>query len=104
MTMSRIRLASQAFGRFSGSRAIQHQLRPSWCYSSYAYGSKSSFTTTSFRRQEERQWSTPLAKQLFEAISVKTSPAGCQCLMLLTEVIDHRAHPLGELHAHVPDR
>jgi hypothetical protein len=71
MRMSRIRLASQGLRQVPGGRNLQHQLRPSWCYN-YNYGQtmSSSFSTSPLRRQEEKQWSTPLAKQLFEAISV----------------------------------
>ncbi|KAG6005489.1 hypothetical protein E4U21_007883 [Claviceps maximensis] len=38
------------------------------CLSSFA-SPRCSFCTTAPRREDERQWSTPLAKQLFEAIS-----------------------------------
>lgn len=80
MTMSRIRLASQACRKLSTSQALQRQLRPS-CTSYFHINinnfqsgfqpssSKSNFSTTVLRHQE-RQWSTPLAKQLFEAISI----------------------------------
>lgn len=30
-----------------------------------------SFSSSAVRREDERKWSTPLAKQLFEAISVR---------------------------------
>ncbi len=75
MRMSRIRLASQASRHFRGSRAPQLPLRPVSSLTSSFFTRPcniASFSTSPIgRQQQEREWSTPLAKQLFEAISVR---------------------------------
>lgn len=59
-------LASSARSRFA---------RPVWSSCQSSRG----FTATAVRKDEERKWSTPLAKQLTEAINVSV-PSLLECI------------------------
>lgn len=87
-------LSARPLARFVGSRWVQ---RP-------GFGAARSFSSSIRRLQSEgegeRKWSTPLAKQLFEAISVRIQITN---YMNQTDVVDNRPCSSGELHAHVLD-
>jgi hypothetical protein len=85
-----------ARGGLTSSSAATKLARPVWS----SCQSYRRFTATAAKRDEERKWSTPLAKQLTEAINV--SFASCSPYKYrLTRLPDHRTSTSSQLYAHV---
>lgn len=68
------------------------------------FSATQTFSTSPCRRNLERQWSTPLAKRLFEAISVRASLADTTNFVhVLKPAKDNGTSAVGQLHENLFD-